>query len=50
MGAVEKLMAENRGKWRGDSSFGLKHILEKHPDDFKAFGEGEAGVSNTMAL
>lgn len=29
----------------GDSSFGLKHILEKHADDFKTFGKGANGVA-----
>ncbi|MDE6044231.1 MAG: hypothetical protein K2F85_01790, partial [Helicobacter sp.] len=32
----------------GDSKIGLQKIIEKHEDDFSAFGEGEQGIINGL--
>ncbi|PZT47719.1 hypothetical protein B6S12_07610 [Helicobacter valdiviensis] len=63
-GAIEKLLLEREGQvasafykeglgdidlvW-GDSKMGLAHILEKHSKDFKAFGEGESGITKGIS-
>ena len=51
LGDIDLVWGEVKGKGKNAKGYGLAKIIEKHLNagDFKAFGEGEAGLINAMS-
>ena len=51
LGDIDLVWGEVKGKGKEAKGYGLAKIIEKHlnTEDFKAFGEGEAGLINAMS-